>query len=86
MTNRSDHLHSSFRLVVAPSAGTFQPADGLQSGPSQIHRGQVVGHIVNSSVRVAVTSPFDGHMDTFLAWPNERLRKHDRVMSMRAAS
>lgn len=46
----------------------------------------MVGHIVNASDRVAVTSPFAGLMDSFLAWPNERLQKHERVMLMRMAS
>lgn len=86
MTHSGDHLHTPLRLIVAPSAGTFEPASGMQQGPTSIRQGQVVGHIVNASDRIAVTSPFAGQMETFLAWPNERLQKHERVLTMRAAS
>lgn len=86
MTHSGDHYHTPLRLIVAPSAGTFEPATGMRQGQSPIQQGQVVGHIVNASDRVAVTSPFAGLMESFLAWPNERLQKHERVLSLRAAS
>ncbi len=86
MAHDGEHLHSPLRLIVAPSSGVFEPEVGLQSGVVPIDAGQVVGHMVNASDRIAVTSPFAGELDTFLAWPNERLHKYEHVLSMRAAS
>lgn len=86
MTHSGDHLHTPLRLIVAPSAGTFEPETSVQQGPTTIRQGQIVGHIVSANDRVAVTSPFAGQMEAFLAWPNERLQKHERVLALRAAS
>lgn len=73
------------RLVVAPVPGSFEPVDTLleQDSTVSISEGDVVGHIVGTGGRVAVTSPFSGSLDTMIAWPNERLQRHQRVLSMR---
>lgn len=81
-------FQAATRLVVAPAPGSFEPA-ALLAEPSArvaIERGQVIGHIAGTAGRVAVTSPFAGNLDTVIAWPNQRLQKHQRVLSMREAS
>ncbi len=81
-------FQAELRLIVAPAPGSFEPAALLaeQPAPVAIAAGQVVGHICSTAGRVAVTSPFRGNLDTVLAWPNERLQKHQHVLSMREAS
>lgn len=75
------------RVVVAPTPGSFEPHASLAAGraPVTIARGQVLGHITGTAGRVAVTSPFAGVLDTVIAWSDERLQKHQRVLSMREA-
>ena len=79
---------AELRLIVAPAPGNFQPAALLaeQPAPVAVAAGQVVGHVSGTGGRVAVTSPFAGSLDTVLAWPNERLKKHQGVVALREAS
>lgn len=81
-------FQATTRLVVAPAPGSFEPAALLAelSAPVAIEQGQVIGHITGTTGRVAVTSPFTGELDSVIAWPNERLQKHQRVLSMCEAS
>ncbi len=76
------------RVIVAPAPGSFEPAALLAKlpAPVAISQGQVVGHITGTGGRVEVTSPFTGDLDVVIAWPNERLQKHQRLLSMREAS
>jgi [acyl-carrier-protein] S-malonyltransferase len=55
-----------FRVVVAASAGTFQPAEGLAEG-QQIQVGQVVGHVVTRQGPVEVTAHAAGLLTEWLA-------------------
>lgn len=78
---------ASTRVVVAPAPGSFEPDATLAetSAPVAIARGQVLGHITGTSGRVAVTSPFAGVLDKMIAWSDERLQKHQRVLAMSEA-
>ena len=73
------------RLVVAPVSGSFQPSAALaaQPAPVPIARGQVIGHVTGTAGRVEVTSPFAGDLDTVIAWPDERVVRHQRVAALR---
>ncbi|MFG3704091.1 acyltransferase domain-containing protein [Micromonospora sp. NPDC047670] len=55
-----------FRVVVAPSAGTFEPAEGLAEGET-LDAGQVVGHIVTRQGPVEVTAHASGVLTEWLA-------------------
>jgi malonyl CoA-acyl carrier protein transacylase len=55
-----------FRVVVAPSAGTFEPADGLAEGET-LRTGQVIGHVVTRQGPVEVTAHSSGLLTEWLA-------------------
>ena len=44
-----------FRMVVAPAAGTFQPAEGMDEG-AELAVGQLIGHVVTRQGSVDVTA------------------------------
>lgn len=67
------------KMVVAPMAGVFEPED-VHEG--RIGVGQVIGYIVNASDRVPITSPFEGIIDTVMAWPKERVRKYQTLVAL----
>jgi hypothetical protein len=77
-------FQAATRVVVAPAPGSFEPDASLAetSAPVTIARGQVLGHITGTSGRIAVTSPFAGVLDKMIAWSDERLQKHQRVLTM----
>ncbi|MEU9508493.1 acyltransferase domain-containing protein [Micromonospora sp. NPDC048170] len=55
-----------FRVVVAPSAGTFAPAEGLAEGDT-LRAGQVVGHVATRQGPVEVTAHGSGVLTEWLA-------------------
>ncbi|MEU8297050.1 acyltransferase domain-containing protein [Micromonospora sp. NPDC048909] len=55
-----------FRVVVAPAAGTFAPAEGLAEGET-LRSGQVVGHVVTRQGQVEVTAHGSGALTEWLA-------------------
>jgi malonyl CoA-acyl carrier protein transacylase len=55
-----------FRVVVAPSAGTFEPADGLAEGET-LRTGQVIGHVATRQGPVEVTAHSSGLLTEWLA-------------------
>ncbi len=55
-----------FRLVVAGSAGTFEPAAGLEEG-AQVKAGQVIGQVMTRQGGVDVTARQPGHLVEWLA-------------------
>ncbi|MGN9765366.1 acyltransferase domain-containing protein [Micromonospora sp. SD12] len=55
-----------FRVVVAPAAGTFEPARDLAEG-DMLHTGQVVGHVATRQGPVEVTAHDDGVLTEWLA-------------------
>ena len=66
------------RLVVAPSAGVFEPAPISSCG--SIEAGQIVGHLMSGSERTPVVSPFAGRRGATLAWNGERMVSRQPVM------
>ncbi|GAB3942449.1 hypothetical protein GCM10027614_29480 [Micromonospora vulcania] len=55
-----------FRVVVAPSAGTFAPADDLAEGET-IRVGQVIGHVATRQGPVEVAAHSGGVLTEWLA-------------------
>jgi [acyl-carrier-protein] S-malonyltransferase len=55
-----------FRVVVAPSAGMFQPAEGLDEG-TDVRTGQVIGHVVTRQGPVEVAAHAAGLLTEWLA-------------------
>lgn len=76
---QGEQFQSPARLVVAPSAGVFEPAGDLRPG-REIQVGQVVGHLNSGQNRTPIVSPFAGHSGEALAWSGERLVSHQPVM------
>ncbi|WP_328851921.1 acyltransferase domain-containing protein [Micromonospora globbae] len=56
----------SFRVAVAPSAGTFGRAEGLAEGTT-VRVGQVIGHVATRQGPVEVTAHGDGVLTEWLA-------------------
>ncbi|GID98049.1 acyltransferase domain-containing protein [Amorphoplanes digitatis] len=56
----------AFRVVVAPSAGVFRPADGLDEG-ADVRTGQVVGQVVTRQGPVEITAHGAGVLTEWLA-------------------
>ncbi|RGC65038.1 Malonyl CoA-acyl carrier protein transacylase [Micromonospora sp. MW-13] len=59
-----------FRVVVARSAGTFEPAEGLAEGES-LRTGQVIGHVATRQGPVEVTAHDSGPLTEWLAHDND---------------
>ncbi|MCX4470776.1 acyltransferase domain-containing protein [Micromonospora sp. NBC_01655] len=59
-----------FRVVVARSAGTFEPAEGLAEGES-LRTGQVIGHVATRQGPVEVTAHDSGPLTEWLAHHND---------------
>ncbi len=85
-----ESLEMTTRMVVAPVAGTFKPRASLArqslATSGKVSEGQLLGYIVNATDRVEVTSPFTGEISSLIAWPNERVRKYQQVLSLEIAS
>ena len=64
------------RLVVAPTAGIFQPAppDDVTSEGEVVAAGAVLGHVTGAGTERAVTSFCTGFLIRVLAHPGERVR------------
>jgi [acyl-carrier-protein] S-malonyltransferase len=62
----SHEPHPEFRVVVATSAGTFSPADGLKEG-AEIHDGQVLGTVQTRQGPVEVAAHHAGQLTEWLA-------------------
>jgi len=55
-----------FRVVVAPGAGVFRPAEGLREG-ADVSRGQTVGQVVTRQGPVEITAHAAGLLTEWLA-------------------
>lgn len=55
-----------FRVVVASTAGTFEPAEGVEEG-APIKAGQVIGQVITRQGGVDVTAHQPGHLIEWLA-------------------
>ena len=62
----SHEPHPEFRVVVATSAGTFSPAEGLDEG-AEIRDGQVLGTVQTRQGPVEVTAHHAGLLTEWLA-------------------
>lgn len=79
-------LHMNERIVVSPATGVFEPvAPALRVGDS-VTPGQLIGHIVSGSVRVAISSHFGGNAQEVRAWRNERVRQFQPVLWIRTGA
>ena len=74
-------LYAVERLIVSPTSGVFEPADGLDIG-DPIDRGQLIGSVGGSDVR----SAFDGSLQGLLALQGERVTTSQPLAWLRAAS
>jgi [acyl-carrier-protein] S-malonyltransferase len=55
-----------FRVVVAGTGGTFEPAEGLEEG-APIKAGQLIGQVITRQGAVDVTAHQPGHLVEWLA-------------------
>lgn len=78
-TVEGETLVMSTKMVVSPVAGVFQPED-VQN--QRISVGQIIGYVASASQRVPIRSPFEGILDFFSAWPDERVRKYQVLMAL----
>ena len=79
-THDGEHLFTAERLVVSPTAGVFEPADGIAEG-HEVAEGQVLGHVAGQEVR----SKFRGTVKGLLAVAGERLTHRQPVAWLRSA-
>ncbi len=72
-------LYAIERLIVSPSAGVFEPVDGLETG-RHVDRGELVGSVGNQAVR----SAFAGSLEGLLALAGERVTTSQPLAWLRA--
>jgi biotin carboxyl carrier protein len=74
------------RVIVATTAGTFEPALPPIDSPDgvRVAEGQVIGTLRGPSSSTAVTSPFTGALMGMMASPGERLRTGEPIAWLRA--
>ena len=80
-TDDGDDVHIDVRLVLAPSAGVFQPAPvgEVTTEGELVPAGGVLGHIAGPGRREPVTSFCAGFLVRFVALPGERVRPHQPI-------
>ena len=76
--HEGEHLFSTDRLVVSPSAGLFTPIENLEIG-EKVANGQILGHVGNDEIH----SPFSGELMGWIAMPEERLTASQPVAWLR---
>jgi biotin carboxyl carrier protein len=69
------------RMIVAPTVGTFRPAD-LNEG-ADVELGQTVGVLEGPGTATPVESPFAGRLVGMLARPGERIREGQPIAWLR---
>ncbi len=73
------------RVIIAPTAGRFEPVpDGAADGVG-ISEEQIIGYVEGHGQSVPVTSPFRGLLMGLLAHSGERVREGQPVAWMRLA-
>jgi [acyl-carrier-protein] S-malonyltransferase len=84
---QGERMHVPERLVVAPSAGVFQPLDAepLTADGLAVTCGQSIGVIESSGTSTPVCSPFAGSLVGMLAESGQRLRAGQPVAWLRIA-
>ena len=76
--HEGEHLFSTDRLVVSPSAGIFKPVSNLEIG-KKLSNGQLLGHVGNAEIH----SPFSGELMGWIALPDERLTASQPIAWLR---
>ena len=76
--HEGEHLFSTDRLVVSPSAGMFKPVPNLEIG-EKVSNGQLLGHVGT----VEIHSPFSGELMGWIAVTEERLTASQPVAWLR---
>mgnify|MGYP001295017487 FL=1 len=76
--HEGEHLFSTDRLVVSPSAGIFKPVSNLEIG-KKLSNGQLLGHVGNAEIR----SPFSGELMGWIALADERLTASQPIAWLR---
>ncbi len=78
VSHEGEHLFSTDRLVVSPSAGMFKPISNLEIG-EKVSNGQLLGHVGT----VEIHSPFSGELMGWIAVTEERLTASQPVAWLR---
>ncbi len=78
VSHEGEHLFSTDRLVVSPSAGMFKPVSNLEIG-EKVSNGQLLGHVGT----VEIHSPFSGELMGWIAVTEERLTASQPVAWLR---
>ena len=76
--HEGEHLFSTDRLVVSPSAGIFKPVSNLEIG-KKLSNGQLLGHVGNAEIH----SPFSGELMGGIALADERLTASQPIAWLR---
>jgi len=77
-SHEGEHLFSTDRLVVSPTAGLFRPVSDLEIG-QKVSNGQILGHVGT----VEIHSPFSGELMGWIAVTEERLTASQPVAWLR---
>ena len=76
--HEGEHLFSTDRLVVSPSAGLFKPVSNLEIG-QKVSNGELLGNVGNTEIH----SPFAGELMGWIALPDERLTASQPIAWLR---
>ena len=76
--HEGEHLFSTDRLVVSPSAGLFKPVSNLEIG-QKVSNGELLGSVGNTEIH----SPFSGELMGWIALPDERLTASQPIAWLR---
>ncbi len=76
--HEGEHLFSTDRLVVSPTAGLFRPVSNLEVG-QKVSNGEILGHVGT----VEIHSPFSGELMGWIAIAEERLTASQPVAWLR---
>lgn len=74
-----DDTHLAVRLAVAPSAGTFEPADDRLDLDRFVAAGTVLGHVVGPGRTDPVVAFCSGRLVRLLADAGERVRPAEPI-------
>ena len=78
VSHEGEHLFSTDRLVVSPTAGLFKPVSNLEIG-QKVSNGQLLGYVGT----VEIHSPFSGELMGWIAVTEERLTASQPVAWLR---
>ena len=92
--HQGEHLYTSERVVISPSAGVFEPVAGLSApGPGGLspqggaapggEAAVAVGDLLGTVGAAEVRTPFAGIIVGFLAHPGERVAAGEPVAWLR---